>query len=671
MLDTAFANRQDRDITSLTRFAVPIMRKALRLERQKALRQYLTGNAPQVDLTGLQEQLSALMLAGHLMGIRRILLFVKQYPTLRKKAVALSQLSDALDVLKSRLGIDTSLIQEKYQTDAYTFLKGASDTTNRELLGTFQKLVQDGAHINEAKAVLGDKLQSLGVGDLPNGRIETLYRTNLQLTYSAGRFQAEQTGAIGDALWGYKYVTVADGRVRPEHAALDGITLPKNDPFWNRFYPPNGWNCRCYTIPIFEQREVVRPPDSDENGKPLQPDKGFDFNPGQVLPNALTGKTNRGNRTIRKEGTQPKTRRTAKKLPPVITPKVTAEKPSVPLPQLPIPTELNLVPKPPETPEKHLAYAIKNAKPLVSDMRKLAEKYKPKEFDYSEFEKVQKELADINKSFNPNISTVEQMGLIEQANKLLLQEKELIEKRKAFLEQDSFRKEKSRKEAFKKLAAASPTKAALRSGTAEDMKALPGNLSRLADKPKRGSAIPKNARAVMDTMRSIVDEKAKLPDFFIAQNTTGRAHAVAFQFLEMKQLHIALSESDSPRVYAHEIGHLFEYNKGNAKVITEFVKRRTADTPRVSLKELYPGSDFDATEYGNKDDFEKATKAVYGDKIGERFAYYAGKQYPELNATEITSMGFEMLYSDPVAFANADPEYFSVMVGLLRGQYAD
>jgi SPP1 gp7 family putative phage head morphogenesis protein len=42
-----------------------------------------------------------------------------------------------------------------------------------------------------------------------------------------------------------RYVTVGDDRVRDEHAEMDGITLPVDDPFWDTNYPPNGFNCRC------------------------------------------------------------------------------------------------------------------------------------------------------------------------------------------------------------------------------------------------------------------------------------------------------------------------------------------------------------------------------------------------------------------------------------------
>ena len=42
-----------------------------------------------------------------------------------------------------------------------------------------------------------------------------------------------------------QYRTAHDDKVRPEHAALDRITLPMSDPFWESYYPPNGWSCRC------------------------------------------------------------------------------------------------------------------------------------------------------------------------------------------------------------------------------------------------------------------------------------------------------------------------------------------------------------------------------------------------------------------------------------------
>ncbi len=53
-----------------------------------------------------------------------------------------------------------------------------------------------------------------------------------------------------------QYVTAGDDKVRPEHAAWDGIIKPVDDPFWDAHNPPNGYNCRCETIQL-ETGEVT------------------------------------------------------------------------------------------------------------------------------------------------------------------------------------------------------------------------------------------------------------------------------------------------------------------------------------------------------------------------------------------------------------------------------
>ena len=40
----------------------------------------------------------------------------------------------------------------------------------------------------------------------------------------------------------------------PEHAELNGITLPPSDPFWDEYYPPNGWNCRCTVVQVLKNK---------------------------------------------------------------------------------------------------------------------------------------------------------------------------------------------------------------------------------------------------------------------------------------------------------------------------------------------------------------------------------------------------------------------------------
>lgn len=82
-----------------------------------------------------------------------------------------------------------------------------------------------------------------------------------------------------------QYRTAGDDKVRPEHSALHGVTLPMSDPFWDEYYPPNGWNCRCTVVqvlkdkyPTTDRAEAIR-----RGQEALAKDtKGiFHFNPGK------------------------------------------------------------------------------------------------------------------------------------------------------------------------------------------------------------------------------------------------------------------------------------------------------------------------------------------------------------------------------------------------------
>lgn len=141
-------------------------------------------------------------------------------------------------------------------------------------------------------------------------RLRTIYQTNLQTAYMAGRYKSMMASVRTRPFW--QYIAVMDAKTRPEHRELHGKIFRFDDPFWNHFYPPNGFNCRCRVSNLSEReierdglkvsssegllterdevdRETGRPyqtvsykdPDS-QRALGIQPDEGWNYNPGKA-----------------------------------------------------------------------------------------------------------------------------------------------------------------------------------------------------------------------------------------------------------------------------------------------------------------------------------------------------------------------------------------------------
>lgn len=74
-------------------------------------------------------------------------------------------------------------------------------------------------------------------------RLATIFDTNIQTAYAAGRYRALQANVADRPYW--QYVAVLDSRTRPRHRALNGRTFRHDDPVWGAIFPPNGFRCRC------------------------------------------------------------------------------------------------------------------------------------------------------------------------------------------------------------------------------------------------------------------------------------------------------------------------------------------------------------------------------------------------------------------------------------------
>lgn len=124
---------------------------------------------------------------------------------------------------------------------------------------------------------------------------------------------------------------------------------------------------------------------------------------------------------------------------------------------------------------------------------------------------------------------------------------------------------------------------------------------------------------------------------------------------------VVISKNTPGRSIAHEVAHHIEVtaSKKQRARIEAFRVKRFSD----------PAKDVDLTTFGdnastrghkgNFDDMEK----LFGKGSAE--AAYVGKKYNS-GATEIISMGVELMYRNPIHFARTDPEYFSLILSTLQ-----
>lgn len=118
------------------------------------------------------------------------------------------------------------------------FVEGQSyQSWVKELKPTLQKHGWFGKSVEVINPKTNEK-KSIEVGA---SRLKKIFYTNTRTAYAQSRARAQEQS--GDEY--LRYVAILDSRTRHTHAQMHGLILKKKDPFWEKNYPPNGWNCRC------------------------------------------------------------------------------------------------------------------------------------------------------------------------------------------------------------------------------------------------------------------------------------------------------------------------------------------------------------------------------------------------------------------------------------------
>jgi hypothetical protein len=122
--------------------------------------------------------------------------------------------------------------------------------------------------------ITGKKVQAqLG----SNRRLKTIYHVNMRSAYQKGQYDRAMESEMHPY---FLYRIGPSANHREQHVLWDGLILPKDDPFWDAHFPPNGWGCKCYTRAItearkkkYEQTGISVPPRADGTGGGTLPAK--------------------------------------------------------------------------------------------------------------------------------------------------------------------------------------------------------------------------------------------------------------------------------------------------------------------------------------------------------------------------------------------------------------
>lgn len=125
-------------------------------------------------------------------------------------------------------------------------------------------LAQDVAEGGTLKAFRQTVREALDGSALADHQVEALYRTHTARAYSAGQIDVLDRPFVSSEFPYLLYDYTHDSRVRPEHVWLGTHGLNKtgvyrrDDPFWKKWFPPCGWNCRCVAIALSVEDAAAR-----------------------------------------------------------------------------------------------------------------------------------------------------------------------------------------------------------------------------------------------------------------------------------------------------------------------------------------------------------------------------------------------------------------------------
>ena len=425
-----------------------------------------------------------------------------------------------------------------------------------------------------------------------------------------------------------KYQTREDSRVRPEHAELNGIVRPVEDPFWETHTPPNGWGCnnRCRLVKLRDVDEITkldknkdgtytRPNDLGEDGKPIKTEplpKLFNFNFGKegvIFPERSRGLgidshpyfkvADRFDTFKRNNFNMPIPSRLVK--PPVKTATVKAR---------PTPAE-----------------RLKEVKAGIKSIIPIQDRIKGNQTRVTALNNELKELEKQRKRAVKNRDTLKEVETIDLYNEKVREINPLI------LEIRKIRKEYE--DEITNL---------LAQGKAGEFKYTA---------TAKAKKIPR-LRAGVEAFKRITGDRLGIQGRSVSANISQKKKKRAYY----DQDKVYYNNKEDIGTITHELGHWLEDKDANYfEKVKAFYARRTAKDKIKRLRDITGNKNYKPYEVTKEDDFI----SPYTGRL-----YQRGIANPEQYATELTSMWFTEVYRDLHGFIKKDRDHFETIFKLLN-----
>ncbi len=179
---------------------------------------------------------------------------------------------EALDYIKNKnlkVGFSYKDVWNEEHATAFTVAKAMQIDVLSDMKKAVEKALEDGQSFESFKKNIKPTLQQKGwwgkkqmtdpltgeVIDAQLGsdrRLKTIYNVNLRSAYQKGQYERTMASDLHPYLM---YRLGNSQKHREDHLSWDGLILPKDDPFWNNHFPPNGYGCKCYTRAVTEARK--------------------------------------------------------------------------------------------------------------------------------------------------------------------------------------------------------------------------------------------------------------------------------------------------------------------------------------------------------------------------------------------------------------------------------